>query len=476
MAKLIENRIGLMNFFQEWGVQHICNYYEAEKDLLGQEYCRMIDCHYSKEKGADILKKLIEEYPDAFRTLIKESQLSASEQLMPFLNADVNLSEDYACEISSYLLSDDCDENLKTICEALSKGFLLEWILFYLPMRQKEELINLIKEEKASSAKYREWNSNLIGCKLTRLEIIDKYSFYTHFIFYVYRRICLGYSLEIIFHAINVSQDLRLANSSEFISGAIGTHGIENDVQNFYSYLCFKQHSNWKEERLAYILPDDEDTDDDDYPRTNTGRPIDTPTAGNEVTLDKGEISGIDFFEDNTQSITWGEETIPAKKIIRSELLDRIKKACKGWQVPDHQKRATRKDWPCNVLWYDMFFFLWNIGVIKDPCKGRFLVEEKGKKEKKRNTLDIKPKCLSGFARYIMGQKIVKDKSFNDYLYDHIKISIDNSNTNYPKMEFRQDPPQYFKRIRKDEKVIEPLKEAQNEIIDFLKNSESISE
>lgn len=461
-----------MDFFQDWGVQYICDYYEAERDLLGQNYCHMIDHHYSKEKGAKILKKIILEYPDAFRSLIKENKLSVPEQLMPFLNADVNLSEDYAW-ISSYLLSDDCDENLKTICEALSKGFLLEWILFYLPTKQKEEFINLIEKE-GKSGKYREWNSNLVGCKLTRLEIIDKYSFRTHLIFYFYKRVYLGYSLEILFHAINVNYDLRLTNSSEFISGAIGTHGIENDVKNFYSYLCFKQHSNWKEERLAYILPDDEDTDDDDYPRTNTGRPIDTPTAGNEVTLDKGEISGIDFFEDNTQSITWEDETIPAKKIIRSELLDRIKKACKGWQVPDHQKRVTSEDWPCFVLWYDMFFFLWNIGVIKDPCKGRFLVEEKEKKEKKRNTQDIKPKCLSGFARYIMGQKIVKDKSFNDYLYDHIKISIDNSNNNYPKMEFRQTPPQYFERIRKDEKVIKLLKEAQKEIIDFLKNSESI--
>lgn len=258
MDMCITNHIGLMNFFQDWALQDIVDFYYAERDFLGTEYCRMIDHHHSKEKGIFILKNIILEYPKAFNVFIKKCCLETPAELALLINTESLLHEEKekaATDFSIYLLGDKCDRNLKIISEALSKGFLFEWIACHI--ENKEEFINklkMIEDHQMFGYKnleydFEEWQRVFRKKQLTRQEIIKNYQFREYCDCYLYRRIYLGFSLEVIFYALNVCTSLPLSNRKEYFDDAINYYSIGNDVQKCYEYQCNTYHRrDWDKE------------------------------------------------------------------------------------------------------------------------------------------------------------------------------------------------------------------------------------
>lgn len=248
MDTLITNHKDMMSFFQEWELQMICDFYKAERDELGKEYCRNNDERFDYTKGHKILKDTILEYPKAFANLMSKCSWNTSKEHLQLENID-NMSAqqkiDFADNLAGHLLSHYCDENLKTISKAIAEGFLLEWIAFHIPEKKNfiEHLTKLLQYHKDDPKfDFDQWLYDFFNPNNTRQEIISRCDNFRNYVnCYFYHRIYLGNCLDVIFRALNVSHHLALADRDDYLFGAIKKHGIGSDVQKFYDFRCIKR-------------------------------------------------------------------------------------------------------------------------------------------------------------------------------------------------------------------------------------------
>lgn len=460
----IKNHIGLMNFFQHWGVQYICDYYEAERDLVGSRYCQNIDDLYDKEFGIYILKQIIKDNPGAFKGLIKKCYPKVSKELLPLFGSN-NISDEEYSDIARYLLSDDCAENLRVICDALSKGFLLEWVFFHKygdeqaavlekceeaeEEEKKKKFIELLVEKKEELDKsekgFKEWKNEFTGSDSTRQDIIKKFSYEKNLFFYLYRRIYKGYSLEIMFHAFNNIESLKFPRNEEFLHQLIDSHGIGEDVQNFYAFQCSpKQHRNWDTD-IVFGNVSEENYERNEFQkieinslRENIQTVIENPSSKKEID-DKIKTEKTEFFIKKFKAINYENHSLTDKKVDRRQLQECILKLCKEWKAPND------REW--KVVWFEVFLFFRDIGLI-NPYR---VV----------NNLEGESYVNPPYARFVdcVIKLVVPDyegKYNDDYLRKYIKQGV----VHYPKY--------YSGKLVKMQGIVGKFKEG---IINFLKES-----
>lgn len=234
MALTIELKAKLMGIFQNWSIQFICDYYEAERDLLGDYYINEVDASYNKETGQKLLEWYIQEYPEAFLNLI---------DCIKGKTADMPNPQD-ASDFAKWLMAEDRPENIRLIANALSKGFLCEWIVYH--HRDKIEFVSLLKEIylKDLHKEYDDWEFIYERKTKTRLEMAQEFEFRTDSLCYLYYKICRDNNLLTIFHAMN-TPTLRLGNDFKVIKEDFAKAGISQEVQHLYSTYCKFEYPNW---------------------------------------------------------------------------------------------------------------------------------------------------------------------------------------------------------------------------------------
>lgn len=235
----IELQSRIMSFFQEWSLQLICDYYEAEKDLLGSQYCKETEETFDLDEAKANLKSYVQTYPQAFVALLKETTEPHSE--MP----------DPASQIDDFILwvtSDQRRENTRMLVDALLHGFLLEWIVYHYD--KKEDFLQVLNGPFPGKNDYDEWEYEYQRLKMTRDSLAREYGITRHASFYLFRRIALLNSLNVIFHAFHNPQKLRLANHIDFIKKSMTRFRISEGVEQFYLSQC--KRKGWQK-RLSFV-------------------------------------------------------------------------------------------------------------------------------------------------------------------------------------------------------------------------------
>lgn len=411
MGNPITHPENLMVFFSEWPLQMIYDFYEAECDLLGEEYCDVIESTYIHKDGIDVIRHYLQEYKDAFRFLLKECRCE-----------NLPNTKDEA-EIAEWLLSEEQPEYFHKTIMALSKGFIFEWIVYHHTALKKEQFVELLCQVANSSEyDYDEWEYQFTRGRLTRIEMVKEFGFSENAVCYFYRRIIQGDCFRVLFHALNSNGRLNLAKHAEFITKGLRRHNLSYEVQIIYDNLC-KEYPSYNWNKGITFVQD----------KKTTFSQVQLPSRKNAETK-KYEKFFIKKFLPHT------DVCHEMKLLDRHGLLVRIKEICSKWEEPRELK------W--KILWFHAYQFISNIQLI-NPYKDETTEEKYSRKPYSR--------YVKFFIKFI-------HKNYNgNYNDDFLGTYIDNE-SKLPKLKEQFDI----------DHINNLLNEFKESITDYIQKSETI--
>lgn len=218
----------IVAFLKEWSPAMLADFYEYERNALGQVYLSIED-EYFKENS---------EEEQIVRFLIEHKELWDAISIM--LNGS-KLEQTLTCDEKEYLFNyiSGLQESRKVILIALSRGFLLEWLYFHMGIG--DYAIVLLEGEKINNdLEYGKWGKEFRKLECSRAELVLKYAKYASY--YFFYRILNGRILEIVFDWLH-SKYIKDCFREEIIEISIDCMGME-DIRSKYMDRCKKK--DWK--------------------------------------------------------------------------------------------------------------------------------------------------------------------------------------------------------------------------------------
>lgn len=229
----------LFAFFRGWNYALLSELYRSERNTLTSEYISKENLYYEKESKMDMYRKLFsDEYIKVLSKLFRQSEL-----------------ESHWCRDSQddflYWVDNNIGIEFSTIIEAMAKGYLWEWLLFY-ASEEPEDMISLlenINSIKETYSKYKEWKKRFeLKDYSTRREIDRKYGS-LHASYVLYRGIIEEKLLRIMFIGMNGGP---LSDYTDVIIDLMIENDILLEMQAVYAehWKNYGIHNHWNEHLL----------------------------------------------------------------------------------------------------------------------------------------------------------------------------------------------------------------------------------
>lgn len=159
-------------FFKEWSPAMLAKFYEFERNDLGEEYLSIEDVYFKEHSEEEQIVRFLVKNKELWNAI---TAMLRAFKLEPAVLGD---EEGFLLEYIGHL-----PKHCKVILVALSRGFLLEWLFFYMGIGN---YANVLEEgEKISDDyEYDKWKREFRRLSICRAEMVVKYANYASYYFY----------------------------------------------------------------------------------------------------------------------------------------------------------------------------------------------------------------------------------------------------------------------------------------------------
>lgn len=232
----------LFAFFRDWNYVDISAFYKAEREWLPEEYIIKEDLFFGSKTKEDHYDNIFskEEYIQALSIILKKPGIKTA-------------WEKHSKEEFFEWVYNNVEDYFNTILQALSRGYLIEW-LYFVTVDDPYPLLSNTPHN------YKYWKDDMDEYELTRAQLQNKYEYNHHYLYTLYRSVVEQEMLYVLFDGMNGGQ---LFKYKSHIINLLVDHDLIDDMQDIYDKMwhSYGKPNDW-DRNLLIIQPSIDSTID----------------------------------------------------------------------------------------------------------------------------------------------------------------------------------------------------------------------